>query len=63
MSESKAKQRIVFEYRLYDKDGNPKPLWIENRLGRFFRERLGLDIQHWPFGKPGLVMRNEAKRR
>src|SRR5579885_695120 len=26
---------------LYDKDGNVKPLWNENRVGRFLRERLG----------------------
>ena len=56
------KTEITFEYRVLDKDGNPKPIWQENKVGRFLRERLGFDIQRRPFGKLAAVMTNTATR-
>jgi hypothetical protein len=54
---------VVFEYQLFDKNGNPKKIWKENRLGKFFREKFKQDIQRWPFGKAVGVIKNTAKIR
>jgi hypothetical protein len=46
------------EIRLFGPDGQPKPLWNENRLGRFLR-RIGTELR-LPFvtGQYGLVLTN-----
>ena len=62
MSKSKSEAVVTFEYRLTDKDGNPKPIWQENKAGRFIREKLGMDIQKWPLGKWSDVMINVTKK-
>jgi hypothetical protein len=35
----------TIELRVTDKDGNVKPLWDENRIGRWFRTKLGIDLR------------------
>jgi hypothetical protein len=35
------------EITLRDGNGNIKPLWSENRLGKFVRRTFGIDLQGW----------------
>ena len=63
VTSTKTGTMVTFEYVLFDKYGNKKMLWQENRLGRFIRERLATDIQHKPFGKWVPIMRNVVKQK
>lgn len=49
------------EFVLRDKNGNIKPLWNENKVGKFIRTFLGLDLKGVPFlgaWKQSLAIKN-----
>ena len=48
-TEEKGRVTGKMEMRVLDKNGNPKQLWDENRLGRFLRSKGGLSLQGVPF--------------
>jgi hypothetical protein len=54
----------TIELRVTDKDGNVKPLWDENRIGRWFRTKLGIDLRIPMLGRwvPMLELHNITPR-
>ena len=45
MTKAKAGTKVEMVYELKDKDGNPKKIWSENKIGQFLREWLKKDVR------------------